>query len=1074
VADDIIGSVAIEVHPSARDFVRRMRAEIEPGAGKLGDDIGKQIGDAAAARLAVKLRAGLDDAFKGGSPATQGSKQGGDFAGGFVRAVKARIDAAARSLPKLTLDANSTPAERRIAELRAELDGLSKKKIGVDLSDKDALAAMGRLQLELEKLQRGDHSIRVRVDAGAAAVELAALKAELASLGNGPGGGSAGGGGGSAGGGGLALPSLPITALLAALPLIGPLAGAAAGGLGALAGAGGAAGLAIKGLNNEIHAGTGLGQQLGGQLGSLKGILGTLESTAAHAASGGVLGALVELRGELPQLNPLVANIAHNLGLAGSISAHALITALQTATPLLEQGGEFAVKLAQGLDRAAGSGEFKSFIAYAQQELPMVGHFLQIIGQDAVGLVVVLAPIGNAFLDIGTAAGKALGDAEKFYNFLKGHGWNTPGSGDDPTQPKVPKVGSSIGTGGAGNPGSALFGGKSPSNFQKGGNLVFSGIIGIAEGNTLTSGQQNKQYAADNNKTAAQRKQDADLAANNAAAHATLLHQQNLTAAATIHEAQVLGVSVAAYRIANTAISDNATQLAATTVQMQRQNDASGLLKAALDKLDGKQLANAQAQNAFEQALVGMTTKIGRGDAALTGLSSSAVANRGELLNLVTAAETAAGTTGDLASSSVTAKKKLLELRQQVIDNAVAHGEDKAAVVAYLNSVLDVNKLHVNPTVFDISTESAAAKLADLKAAVTNAVLFIENQNPVLHVSTYLPAASATFGGRAAFADGGVVRGVGGPREDNQLILASVGERLIPNGPSQRYARLLDAMIAGHTIPGFADGGIVTLTPSKSSGAATAKAGSGGTIYVQDRTFEAHGGIVQAIIKEVQVGTPLAAAVMRQLGVAMTDAFDLRQLKPKLAAALANLKTLRDASAALASNITANIQQSFNPATAGADPSTGYVANFGNILSAFQGQGAKNSRFTAELDKLSKLGLNKQLLAQYAAAGPSQLLDVLANSSKAQIAQLNKAATVEQFTATRAGQVGAADVYASQIAAAQRLANHDAALMIGITKAMAADIRAIARETGKTTVLEVDGKVLLTAVQKAQAKKVRR
>jgi hypothetical protein len=1065
MADDIIGSVAVEVHPSAKGFVEKMRAEIEPGAGKFGDDLGKQIGDAAALRLAQRLRAGLDEAFRGGNPAAQGSRQGDDFGGAFARTLKARLDAAFRSLPKIQIDANSTPAERRVAELRAELDALSKKKIGIDITDKDALAAMGRLRLELDKLQHGDNSIRVRVDAGAASAELATLQAQLAGL---LGGGGAGGG---AGGGRFNPPSLLITGIISALPLIGPLAGAATAAIGGLAGATGAAGLAFKGLNNEIHAGTGLGQQLGGQLGSLKGILGTLEQTAAHASAGGVLGALGELRASLPGLNPLVASIAHNLGLAGSISAHALITALQTATPLLEDGGKFAVSLAQGLDRAAASPQFHNFITYAQHELPVVGSLLLNLGKDAAGLVVELAPIGAVMLMVLDDATKALGGIEKLVNFMQGHGFKLPG-GDDPNAPKVPALGTSIGSGGAGQPGSAFLGGKNPNYFQKIGNEGISGLVGFAEGNTTTSQDQNRRYAAINASTLSDREKAAAKVASDKAAATEAIHQQNLQAAAIIHTSQVLGTSAAAYQTATAAIHQNAAQLAATTLQMRLQNDASGLLKASLDALDGKQLSAAQAQNAFEQGLVSMTKKIGSGDAALKGLSSSAVANRGELLNLVTSAETAAGATGDLTSSSVAAKKKLLELRQQIIDNAVAHGEDRDAVTKYINTVLDINKLQVPPTLLDVSTAAALAKLAALRAEITSTVSFIDGQVPVLHVSTYNPATKATFGGKAV-ADGGFISGPGTGTSDSIHAFLSNGEFVVRAAQTAKHRALLENLNKGTA--GFAGGGIVTLTPAKSSGsAATAKAGSGGTIYVQDRTFEAHGGIVQAIIKEVQIGTPLAAAVMRQLGVAMTDAFDLRQLKPKLAAALANLKTLRDASAALASNITANIQQSFNPATAGADPSTGYVANFGNILSAFQSQGAKNSRFTAELDKLSKLGLNKQLLAQYAAAGPSQLLDVLANSSKAQIAQLNKAATVEQFTATRAGQVGAADVYASQIAAAQRLANHDAALMIGLQKAMVTELQAINRETGKTIILNLDGKTVYKVVQAAAAKAKRR
>lgn len=1031
-----IGQVSIRVVPSAQNFVPDLLTQIRPGLRTASRDLANEL----ASQIPGSLRRAITEGLKNPTTGPQGSKQGEQFGSAFERAVKTRLRSALGNLPDAKVGVNATEADARLAQLRRNIGTLS-KTIGVHISDTAAVGAIEHLRAELAKLQHSDNTLSIRVNAGAASAELAALQAQLDKLSNGEAPGNPNGSSG------LNLPSLPITAILSALPLIGPLAGAATGALGGVVGAGGAAGLAIKGLNNEIHAGTDLGRELQGQLGGLKGILGTLESTAAHASSGGILSALDQLHKYAPELNPVVANIARNLGRAGSITAGALITALKVATPLLEDGGRYAAILAQKLATGAASPEFRSFIDYARRELPIVGNDLLDLGKAGVDVAKALAPVGEMLLTIIDDAAKAVDAVSRFVAFMKGSGFNGIGGGT-PANPSLAsaKLGSSIGTGGPGQ-GSAFFGGNSPSNFQKGGNLVVSGLLGFARGNTTTSQEQNKQLAAKN----AQIQASAANAAAQDREAATVQHAQNLQAAALIHTVQVLGTTIPAYNAATAASAQDAAQLEATTFQMVKQNNASGLLRQALDKLDGKQLSAAQSQNQFEQALVGMAKKVAGGDAAIQGLTSSAVANRGELLNLVTAAESAAGTTGDLTSSSEAAKKKLLELRDQIIRNAVAHGEDKKAVTDYINTVLDVNKLKVRPTLFDISVATALAKLATLKAEVTKTLLFIDGQVGVVHLSTYNPATHGTSGGKAV-ADGGFISGPGSATSDSIRARLSNGEFVVRASQTAKHRALLEHL----NTPGFADGGIVTLTPSPSSGKKSAAANTA-AIKAAQALATAQANIrfttsldLSGLLKAAAGSSATIAAAMRKLitdvhtavgkqfgssGLISTLQVENRQLQTlanerttltgKLKAAnnllAAEQKLFSDERAKVAGAVAGNFDiTSLNaPTQFGTASPTGFLQNL--VVEEQQAQ-----KFAAQLLNLRKAGLNKNLIAQLGEAGVGQAgaaVQSLASFAPAQIKQANDLYAKANAAAQVAGTQVATSLYQAGVDSARGYVN---------------------------------------------------
>ncbi|MGI5161385.1 hypothetical protein [Microbispora sp. CA-102843] len=96
--------------------------------------------------------------------------------------MRRRLEAATKALPKIKIDADSSEAERRFAELRRELESLSGKKIGIDVSAAEAHAEIQRIERELQQLQMNEADINVRADIGQALTELRAVDREVSKV----------------------------------------------------------------------------------------------------------------------------------------------------------------------------------------------------------------------------------------------------------------------------------------------------------------------------------------------------------------------------------------------------------------------------------------------------------------------------------------------------------------------------------------------------------------------------------------------------------------------------------------------------------------------------------------------------------------------------------------------------------------------------------------------------------------------------------------------------------------------------------------------------------------------------
>lgn len=144
---------------------------VRPSLDGFGADLRRQIEESVPPEIRVRIR-------PDGDPAQDGARMAGEFAASF----RARLAASLRSLPDIEITADSSPAEREIAELRARMTALRDLRIGVDIDAATAQARLSELETELNRLARQSPDIQVRVDAAAAAAELEAFRAEVERL----------------------------------------------------------------------------------------------------------------------------------------------------------------------------------------------------------------------------------------------------------------------------------------------------------------------------------------------------------------------------------------------------------------------------------------------------------------------------------------------------------------------------------------------------------------------------------------------------------------------------------------------------------------------------------------------------------------------------------------------------------------------------------------------------------------------------------------------------------------------------------------------------------------------------
>lgn len=170
-----VGSVYVDVLPSATEFSGKLGAQLDPVIRRIGEKIAEQLARAVGRGVEEGIEDGVADADTAAEAVKQGTKTGGKFAQSFKRT----LEAALKSLPEINLDADTKPALRNVANLREQISKLN-ASIDVDVDPKKALAGVEKLQRELEFILGSDAEIDIKVDAADALKSVEALRAEIA------------------------------------------------------------------------------------------------------------------------------------------------------------------------------------------------------------------------------------------------------------------------------------------------------------------------------------------------------------------------------------------------------------------------------------------------------------------------------------------------------------------------------------------------------------------------------------------------------------------------------------------------------------------------------------------------------------------------------------------------------------------------------------------------------------------------------------------------------------------------------------------------------------------------------
>lgn len=183
-------------------------------------------------------------------------------------------------------------------------------------------------------------------------------------------------------------------------------------------------------------------------------------------------------------------------------------------------------------------------------------------------------------------------------------------------------------------------------------------------------------------------------------------------------QAAQYGATVQGYQAAVTAQQQTADQLAQTTLNMQLENDAAGLLTNALTLLNGGSLSLAQATTGLGQANNSAASTFAKSRAEIDGNSAAALANQSAIQQVVQAADQQAEATAKATGKTQDGIQAYLDSKAALEGALKAQGQLTPAVQAYIDKLYDVNNLKVAPTTLDINKAPADGKLSDLKGQI--------------------------------------------------------------------------------------------------------------------------------------------------------------------------------------------------------------------------------------------------------------------------------------------------------------------------------------------------------------------
>ncbi|MFJ4925262.1 hypothetical protein [Streptomyces sp. NPDC088736] len=172
-----VGSVEVDVIPNASGILGRLQAALVPPATQVGEEIGKIIGRQIVTHLAPAIQDGINAGAKAARPAA--TRQGADTGGAFARSLRAKLTEAFRSMPKLDVKLGDTGVDADLARLRAKLESLAGKTVGIDIDAATARAQAADIEERLRRIGAAHPNVAVRADTARAIAQLQALQAQI-------------------------------------------------------------------------------------------------------------------------------------------------------------------------------------------------------------------------------------------------------------------------------------------------------------------------------------------------------------------------------------------------------------------------------------------------------------------------------------------------------------------------------------------------------------------------------------------------------------------------------------------------------------------------------------------------------------------------------------------------------------------------------------------------------------------------------------------------------------------------------------------------------------------------------
>ncbi|MFI9123880.1 peptidoglycan DD-metalloendopeptidase family protein [Streptomyces bikiniensis] len=181
---DIVGSAGVDVVPVAPTFHEKLKAMVLRSADRVGEEAGRKLGDALADAMMRQVAPALPRAVQaGGQAATRAAgRQGSDAGGAFARSLKTKLEAAFKAMPRLDIRATDTGVDAQLARIRAKLEQLSNKRIGIDISAEDAAARVEALEEQLRRLGAAHPNVTVRADTAVAREALREVREQIAEI----------------------------------------------------------------------------------------------------------------------------------------------------------------------------------------------------------------------------------------------------------------------------------------------------------------------------------------------------------------------------------------------------------------------------------------------------------------------------------------------------------------------------------------------------------------------------------------------------------------------------------------------------------------------------------------------------------------------------------------------------------------------------------------------------------------------------------------------------------------------------------------------------------------------------